>query len=149
MSLKFSYINNNLSEELPEQLKFVLNDQGKIVGYKNNIGGADTLFPFSSGAKFFSYTTYAVNAGMWMFGYWGEDIQAFFEDCGNNYTYSIDLGDISVVRYNTWAVQATVKVAGKYCLCDHGTITTLDYNVGDKITTTDNGTARSYICKVG
>lgn len=40
-----------MSVELPSNLKFVLDTDGKIVGYKNDIGGADTLFPFSSGTK--------------------------------------------------------------------------------------------------
>lgn len=32
-----------------EQVDFVLDETGKITGYRTNVGGADTVFPFSSG----------------------------------------------------------------------------------------------------
>ena len=39
----FSALNNNLKGFIP-----VLDDNGKIIGYKTSVGGADTVFPFSS-----------------------------------------------------------------------------------------------------
>lgn len=32
-----------------EQVDFILDETGKITGYRTNVGGADTVFPFSSG----------------------------------------------------------------------------------------------------
>ena len=37
------------SDYTQEQVDFVLDETGKITGYRTNIGGADTVFPFSSG----------------------------------------------------------------------------------------------------
>lgn len=40
---------DKLDESLEEQPQFVYDETGKITGYTTKIGGADTVFPFSSG----------------------------------------------------------------------------------------------------
>lgn len=45
---KAEEIETKIRNDLPE---FVYDENGKITGYKTSIGGADTVFPFSSGSK--------------------------------------------------------------------------------------------------
>ena len=53
-----SKINDNLKGFEP-----ILDDTGKITGYKTNVGGADTVFPFSSGKAY--RITVVARGGAW------------------------------------------------------------------------------------